>query len=98
QFDAPAIERLFEIASLKGLDAVQEELRSCPDGPAAGESLVAVTAALGAMGLSDFIEIDLTFVRGLAYCTGVVFELFDLGTELRAICGAAGTPVSSKRE
>src|SRR5207247_2327680 len=37
QFDASAIERLFEIASLKGLEAVQEELRSCPDGPAAGE-------------------------------------------------------------
>src|SRR3989441_1241499 len=87
QFDAAAIERLFEIASLKGLEAVQEELRSCPDGPAAGESLVAVTAALGAMGLSDFIEIDLTVVRGLAYYTGVVFELFDRGKELRAICG-----------
>ena len=87
QFDASAIERLFEIASLKGLEAVQEELRSCPDGPAAGESLVAVTAGLGAMGLSDFIEIDLTVVRGLAYYTGVVFELFDRGKELRAICG-----------
>jgi len=87
QFDAAAIERLFEIASLKGLEAVQEELRSCPDGPAAGESLVAVTAGLGAMGLSDFIEIDLTVVRGLAYYTGVVFELFDRGKELRAICG-----------
>src|SRR5437016_6232959 len=56
-------------------------------GPAAGESLVAVTAALAAMGLSDFIEIDLTVVRGLAYYTGVVFELFDRGKELRAICG-----------
>src|SRR3989475_11129309 len=39
QFDASAIERLFEIASLKGLEAVQEELRRCPDGPAAGEGL-----------------------------------------------------------
>src|SRR2546421_11579469 len=87
QFDASAIERLFEIASLKGLEAVQEELRSCPDGPAAGESLVAVTTALGAMGLSDFIEVDLTVVRGLAYYTGIVFELFDRGKELRAICG-----------
>src|SRR5207244_12329945 len=52
QFDASAIARLFEIASLKGLEAVLGELRSCPDGPAAGESLVAVTTALGAMGLS----------------------------------------------
>src|SRR5256885_10371575 len=87
QFDVSAIARLFEIASLKGLEAVLEELRSCPDGPAAGESLLAVTTALGAMGLSDFIEVDLTVVRGLAYYTGIVFELFDRGKELRAICG-----------
>jgi histidyl-tRNA synthetase len=87
QFDASAIERLFEIASLKGLEAVLEELRSCPDGPAAGESLVAVTAALATMGLSEFVEVDLTVVRGLAYYTGIVFELFDRAKELRAICG-----------
>ncbi len=39
------------------------------------------------MGLADFIEIDLTIVRGLAYYTGTVFELFDAGRTLRAICG-----------
>src|SRR2546429_435714 len=87
QFDASAIERLFEIASLKGIEAVLAELRRCPDGPAAGESLVAVITALGAMGLSEFVEVDLTVVRGLAYYTGTVFELFDRAKELRAICG-----------
>ena len=30
---------------------------------------------------------DLTIVRGLAYYTGIVFELFDAGKSLRAICG-----------
>jgi histidyl-tRNA synthetase len=39
------------------------------------------------MGLGDFVEVDLTIVRGLAYYTGVVFELFDAGRTLRAICG-----------
>jgi histidyl-tRNA synthetase len=39
------------------------------------------------MGLAEFVEIDLTIVRGLAYYTGTVFELFDAGRTLRAICG-----------
>ena len=43
--------------------------------------------ALDAMGLGEFVEVDLTIVRGLAYYTGTVFELFDAGRTLRAICG-----------
>jgi histidyl-tRNA synthetase len=39
------------------------------------------------MGLAEFVDLDLTIVRGLAYYTGVVFELFDAGKTLRAICG-----------
>src|SRR5512135_120702 len=39
------------------------------------------------MGLCDFVQVDLTIVRGLAYYTGIVFELFDAGRSLRAICG-----------
>jgi histidyl-tRNA synthetase len=42
---------------------------------------------LGAMALGDFVEFDLTIVRGLAYYTGIVFEIFDRAGELRAICG-----------
>jgi histidyl-tRNA synthetase len=44
-------------------------------------------AALDAMGLGGFVDLDLTIVRGLAYYTGTVFELFDAKGELRAICG-----------
>ena len=43
--------------------------------------------ALGAMGLGDFVDVDLRIVRGLAYYTGIVFELFDARRSLRAICG-----------
>jgi histidyl-tRNA synthetase len=46
-----------------------------------------VVEALRAMGLGDFVEVDLTIVRGLAYYTGIVFELFDARRTLRAICG-----------
>ena len=39
------------------------------------------------MGLADFVDLDLTIVRGLAYYTDTVFELFDAKKSLRAICG-----------
>ena len=42
---------------------------------------------LEAMGLGAFVRFDLSIVRGLAYYTGIVFELFDARGELRAICG-----------
>lgn len=42
---------------------------------------------LDAMGLSSFVRFDLGIVRGLAYYTGIVFELFDVRGELRAIAG-----------
>jgi histidyl-tRNA synthetase len=42
---------------------------------------------LRAMDLEAYVQIDLSVVRGLAYYTGTVFELFDRRGELRAICG-----------
>lgn len=42
---------------------------------------------LGALGLSEFIQIDLTIVRGLAYYTGFVFEAFQTVGRGRAIAG-----------
>lgn len=44
-------------------------------------------AIVESMGLGDFLTVDLRIVRGLAYYTGIVFELFDRKGELRAICG-----------
>ena len=42
---------------------------------------------LGRLGVIEWVTLDLTIVRGLAYYTGIVFELFDARGELRAICG-----------
>lgn len=42
---------------------------------------------LDALGVGEFLRLDLTIVRGLAYYTGIVFELFDAQGEFRAICG-----------
>jgi histidyl-tRNA synthetase len=42
---------------------------------------------LDARGLRDFVEIDLSIVRGLAYYTGLVFEAFDKSKSMRALAG-----------
>ncbi len=42
---------------------------------------------LNAMGLGDFVVLDPSIVRGLAYYTGIVFEVFDRAGQFRAICG-----------
>ncbi len=78
---------LAAIAGLKGLEAVTAALGGVRGGREAGEPLCTVVEALQAMGLGDFVAVDLTIVRGLAYYTGVVFELFDARRTLRAICG-----------
>lgn len=43
--------------------------------------------ALGALGFGEWVRFDTKIVRGLAYYTGIVFEIFDRKGELRAICG-----------
>jgi histidyl-tRNA synthetase len=71
---------VFDVAALRGQDAIN----------AAGEAaepLRQAVQALEAMGLGEFVSVDLTIVRGLAYYTGIVFELFDTQKKLRAIAG-----------
>ncbi len=39
------------------------------------------------MGIAEWARFDLSIVRGLAYYTGIVFELFDAKGQFRAISG-----------
>jgi histidyl-tRNA synthetase len=71
---------VFEVAALRGKDALAQ-------GGQSAEHLTEAVRALEAMGLGDFVSIDLTIVRGLAYYTGIVWELFDASKSLRAIAG-----------
>jgi histidyl-tRNA synthetase len=78
---------ILEIVTLKSLDAVRGALAKVKGGEEVGEPLRTAIEALDAMSLGDFVQVDLTIVRGLAYYTGIVFELFDTAKKLRAICG-----------
>jgi histidyl-tRNA synthetase len=47
----------------------------------------AISEDLEARGMAPFLELDLSIVRGLAYYTGVVFEVFDSKKSMRAVAG-----------
>jgi histidyl-tRNA synthetase len=51
------------------------------------EDLEKYLMQLEEQGFGDFVEVDPSIVRGLAYYTGIVFELYDRRGELRAVCG-----------
>jgi len=51
------------------------------------QELARLMDLLGQMGVSEFCEFCPSIVRGLAYYTGMVFEVHERKGELRAICG-----------
>jgi histidyl-tRNA synthetase len=85
--DAPATARLFDILGTRDLAALRASV-----GHEAGltehfERIDRYIAHLTALGVADWVRFDLSIVRGLAYYTGIVFELFDARGQFRAICG-----------
>jgi histidyl-tRNA synthetase len=51
------------------------------------EKLEKLVDGLRLRGLADFVDVDVRIVRGLAYYTGIVFEVFDRAGKLRAVAG-----------
>ena len=81
-----AVLRFLAIKSLTDLESVVNELNN--------DALTTrladwkrVLGGLEAMGLAEFVTVDLGVVRGLAYYTGFVFEAFDRKGDLRALAG-----------
>ena len=85
--DADAIGPLL---SLQRLDSPAHILSAFPGHAGVAERVADLTRYLDfldALGVRDWVDVDLTIVRGLAYYTGIVFELFDAKGDFRAICG-----------
>jgi histidyl-tRNA synthetase len=82
-----AIERTLDIFRHTDFDAVRAAYGQTEGVGPEIERMGEIFGQLRAMGLMDYVRFDLSIVRGLAYYTGIVFELFDARGELRAICG-----------
>jgi histidyl-tRNA synthetase len=78
---------VLELAAVKVLSGLRANLANAE---AVKPHLARVSTYLShvrALGVGEWVDLDLSIVRGLAYYTGIVFELFDAKGELRAICG-----------
>ena len=80
------LDRVLELLAMD-VDALEAEYRGDESIRPELERMKEYFELLGEMGWGDSVQFDPTIVRGLAYYTGTVFEIFDRKGELRAICG-----------
>jgi len=78
--------RLMALQAAGSLDEV-ERMATGEEAKKGIEELKELFRLLSAMGVKDYCQLDIQVVRGLAYYTGPVFEIYDRGAELRALCG-----------
>ena len=82
-----SVESIFEIFEHRSFDALATAYAGVDGLDEELDRLGRYFSHLNAMGLGDFVVLDPSIVRGLAYYTGIVFEIFDRAGELRAVCG-----------
>jgi histidyl-tRNA synthetase len=85
--DTQVVGAVLDVTELRGIDDLEAAYGDVPSIAEAVAELSSYLASLDDLGVADFVDIDLSVVRGLAYYTGIVFELWDARRELRAICG-----------
>jgi histidyl-tRNA synthetase len=85
--DDESVRRTLDIFQHTDFDAVREAYGDTEGVGPEIERMAEILGHVAAMGLGGYVRFDLSIVRGLAYYTGIVFELFDARGELRAICG-----------
>ena len=84
---ASASAQLFELAGATADEAAFAQVVSAAGASAEWDNLRRYLDYTDSLGVREWVKLDLSIVRGLAYYTGIVFELFDAKGELRAICG-----------
>ncbi len=84
--DAKTAEEALELTSLS-LDQIASRLGTGEITDRILAELRLYQSTLTGLGFGEYIRFDMKIVRGLAYYTGIVFEIFDRRGQLRAICG-----------
>ena len=81
------LDAVFDALGQRDIVALTERFSGVPGIAEELDRLSRYFDALGELGLGAFVAYDASIVRGLAYYTGIVFEIFDRAGELRAVCG-----------
>ncbi|MHC4553533.1 MAG: ATP phosphoribosyltransferase regulatory subunit, partial [Planctomycetota bacterium] len=80
---ADAIDIILKLMDLHSVDDIADIVDLNEEATAALDELKQVFAHLHCMGVGDWCRFDMSIVRGLAYYTGMVFEIHDAVGELR---------------
>jgi len=84
---AASIEAFLRLLEHSSLDYIEREFANSPDVRTRTAEIRRYFGFLDGLGVFEWVKFDLKIVRGLAYYSGIVFELFDKAGEMRAICG-----------
>jgi histidyl-tRNA synthetase len=85
--------KVLELMAVNSLEQLESFAGSDKNAKEAIDELKKLFEYLNLMGITEFCRFDISIVRGLAYYTGIVFEIYDKPTsagkseQLRAICG-----------
>lgn len=79
--------RILALMECDSVDGIASIVELSPEAQAALDELGRVFELLTFMGVGEYCIFDMGIVRGLAYYTGMVFEVHDAVGELRAVCG-----------
>ncbi|MGB8226269.1 MAG: histidine--tRNA ligase [Sedimentisphaerales bacterium] len=80
-------QKVLELMSANSLEQLEGFAGSDKNAKEAIDELKKLFEYLNLMGITEFCRFDIGIVRGLAYYTGIVFEIYDKSEQLRAICG-----------
>ncbi|MBN1123383.1 MAG: histidine--tRNA ligase [Sedimentisphaerales bacterium] len=80
-------ERIRDLMEVTTIEDIPRIVHMNEAATAALDELKNVFSLLDLMGISDYCHFDMGIVRGLAYYTGMVFEVHATSGKLRAICG-----------
>jgi histidyl-tRNA synthetase len=79
--------KIIELMAVESIERISDCLRLSETAKKSMDELKRLFELLEIMGVADFCVFDIGIVRGLAYYTGIVYEIYDRVSELRAIGG-----------
>jgi histidyl-tRNA synthetase len=81
------VQTVLKLMDVHSVDEIPDIVKLNEEAKVSLDELIQVFAYLRTMGVEDWCRFDMSIVRGLAYYTGMVFEIHDKAGDLRAVCG-----------
>jgi histidyl-tRNA synthetase len=79
--------KIVELMAVESIEQIGDCLELSKTAKESVDELSRLFELLDVMGVADYCVFDIGIVRGLAYYTGIVYEIYDKARELRAIGG-----------